>query len=317
LPAIDSKVTAFAVAVRSRLKYGDRLPANASSSTSLPTAHLTSVRIDVLATRSQQPDQQRAEQLPGELLKLPCGGGRRAAADKRRLRLLYFSDFDPAGWQMPISVARKLQAHRCREFPDLDVRVIRVALNVDQVIEFGLPDSPIKPGEKRARGWRERWGREQVEIDALAALRPELLDQIARRAVARYFDVKFEQRYTAEVQVPKKHTTWFQKLPEYKQAKALIEKQHEAAVDALSALKDAKDEALDVLSQIVESKAPALSDVVVEPKLADDEGEENIIFDSSDDFVTATMKLKALKALDSEADDDEALAEADDEEDAE
>ncbi|HYK35308.1 hypothetical protein [Alloacidobacterium sp.] len=116
------------------------------------------------------------------------GIAKRAADDGRPLRILYFSDFDPDGWQMPISVARKLQAHICREFHRLDVRLIRVALTVEQVIEFHLPDSPIKPGEKRARAWRERWGREQVEIDALAALRPDLLDQIARAAVAPYFD---------------------------------------------------------------------------------------------------------------------------------
>ncbi len=120
------------------------------------------------------------------------GVAARAASDRRPLRVLYFSDFDPSGWQMPVSVARKLQAHRHREFPDLDVRVIRVALTYEQVVAFNLPDSPIKPGEKRARQWRARWGREQVEVDALAALRPDILDQIARAAVAPYFDPTFE-----------------------------------------------------------------------------------------------------------------------------
>ena len=32
--------------------------------------------------------------------------------DGRPRVVLYFSDCDPAGWQMPISVARKLQAFR-------------------------------------------------------------------------------------------------------------------------------------------------------------------------------------------------------------
>ena len=73
----------------------------------------------------------------------------RVAADGRPLRILYFSDFDPSGWQMPVSLARKFQAHIVREFPDVDVRLIRVALTSEQVVQFSLPDSPIKQGARR------------------------------------------------------------------------------------------------------------------------------------------------------------------------
>jgi hypothetical protein len=40
----------------------------------------------------------------------------RAAADSRPFVVLYFSDFDPGGWGMPIRVARKFQAPiwRCK-----------------------------------------------------------------------------------------------------------------------------------------------------------------------------------------------------------
>src|SRR3954452_15645772 len=41
---------------------------------------------------------------------LISGIAARAAADGLPDLVLYFSDFDPAGWQMPISVSRKLQA---------------------------------------------------------------------------------------------------------------------------------------------------------------------------------------------------------------
>ncbi|HYK36873.1 hypothetical protein [Alloacidobacterium sp.] len=229
---------------------------------------------------------------------------RRAAADKRRLRLLYFSDFDPAGWQMPISVARKLQAHRCHEFPDLDVRLFKVALTVEQVIEFNLPDSPIKRAEKRARAWRERWGREQVEIDALAALRPDLLDQIARAAVAPYFDPTFDRRFAEAMAMPPDLLAWFDDQPAYQQAKASVQKAYTPALRAITKLNAAKAAAVDEMLRIVANDAPDLSDVVVKPEIGDDEP-ENSIFDSRDDFVTATMKLKALKALDSEEDDEE------------
>ncbi len=81
----------------------------------------------------------------------------RTAADGRPLRVLYYSDFDPAGWQMPVSLSRKFQAHLCREFPEVDLRLIRVGLTFEQVVEIGLPDLPIKAGEKRAKRWLAKW----------------------------------------------------------------------------------------------------------------------------------------------------------------
>ena len=50
------------------------------------------------------------------------------------------------------------------------------------------------------------------------------------------------------------------------------------------------------------AKAPELSDVVIEPEIDDELGQT--IFDSSDDFVTATRKLQNLKALSAEDEDD-------------
>ena len=35
----------------------------------------------------------------------------RAGEDDRPLRVLYFADFDPCGWQMTVSLSRKFQAH--------------------------------------------------------------------------------------------------------------------------------------------------------------------------------------------------------------
>jgi hypothetical protein len=110
------------------------------------------------------------------------------AEDGRPMVVLYFADADPAGWQMGISVARKLQAFQALHFPELDFEVRRVALTPAQVREYGLPSTPLKETERRADAWREATGTEQTEIDALAALRPHLLRQLAEDAVAPYFD---------------------------------------------------------------------------------------------------------------------------------
>ena len=116
------------------------------------------------------------------------------AEDGRPMVVFYFADADPAGWQMGVSVARKLQAFKTLEFGDLAFEVRRVALTPDQVREYGLPSTPLKETERRGDRWREAMGIEQTEIDALAALRPELLQQLARDAIGPFYDATLERR---------------------------------------------------------------------------------------------------------------------------
>jgi hypothetical protein len=110
------------------------------------------------------------------------------AEDGRPMVVMCFSDADPAGWQMPISIARKLQAFTALHFPGLVFRVYRAALTPTQVGEYGLPSTPLKETEKRGDAWRAAMGIDQTEIDALASLRPDLLRSIARAALAPFFD---------------------------------------------------------------------------------------------------------------------------------
>lgn len=138
-----------------------------------------------------------ARRVEGELI-LPTGEmsdtliygiAKRAAEDGRPLRVFYFADFDPSGFEMAINVARKLMALRDLHFPSLDIEMHRVALTAEQVAELGLPSTPLKATEKRGDKWRERWnGQEQTEIDALAALRPDALTAIAWQAINPFWD---------------------------------------------------------------------------------------------------------------------------------
>jgi hypothetical protein len=116
------------------------------------------------------------------------------AVDGRPMVVLAFADCDPSGWQMAISIGRKLQAFKALLYPDLEFQVRRVALTPEQVRLHGLPSTPLKDTEKRADKWREATGIEQTEIDALAALRPDLLRQIVEQAVAPFFDSTLSRR---------------------------------------------------------------------------------------------------------------------------
>ena len=110
------------------------------------------------------------------------------AADGRPMIVGCFCDCDPSGWQMPISIARKLQAFRALQFPDLEFQVRRVALTPEQVRQHGLPSTPLKSTERRADRWQAAMGVRQTEIDALAALQPTLLRRMARDAIKPFFD---------------------------------------------------------------------------------------------------------------------------------
>jgi hypothetical protein len=108
--------------------------------------------------------------------------------DGRPLVLFTLADCDPAGRQMSVSIGRKLQALKDLLFSNLRFEVVPVALTVEQVNELGLPSTPLKETEKRADRWREAFGVEQTEIDALATLRPDVLREIIERAFDPYFD---------------------------------------------------------------------------------------------------------------------------------
>ena len=116
------------------------------------------------------------------------------ADDGRPMVVLYFSDCDPSGWNMPIEVGRKLQAFKACLYPELEFEVHRVALTPDQVRQYGLPSTPLKETEKRGDAWRTATGVEQTEIDALASLQPDLLRQITRNAIEPFYDDTLDWR---------------------------------------------------------------------------------------------------------------------------
>jgi hypothetical protein len=120
--------------------------------------------------------------------------------DGRELIVFAFTDCDPAGYQMAVSIAHKLRAFKERDFPELRFRLYAPALTVHQVKELGLPSTPLKETERRAAGWREKHGVEQTEIDAIATLRPEVLRSIAASAIDPFYDGSLNARIRLAVQ---------------------------------------------------------------------------------------------------------------------
>jgi len=172
-------------------------------------------------------------------------------ADGRPLRLFTLCDFDPSGWHMTVIIARKLQALRDLEFPDLDFEVHRIGLVESQVRELGLPSSFLKEKENRADKWREaHGGLEQTEIDALV-LQPDVLRQMLDDALSPFHDSTLRRR------VDKTRATWTRK------ARALLDDELDS--DAVAALRERSEEALSTFSGEIESINDELADLV--PKI--------------------------------------------------
>jgi hypothetical protein len=215
------------------------------------------------------------------------------AEDRRRMVVLCFSDCDPAGWQMPISIGRKLQAFQALEFPALDFEVHRVALTPDHVRMYGLPSTPLKATERRADRWIEAMGVEQTEIDALAALNPELLREIALKAVEPFFD------YTLRERVVRARYEWIA------QAQAQLDEQIDQ--ERLERLRDEADAKLEKLRDEIDAINEALRTEIGDeydfdlPEIVVPEPELNghdyglPLIDSDWSWVEQTLSLKASK----------------------
>jgi hypothetical protein len=245
-----------------------------------------------------------AQLVRGELL-LPTGEisdtmiaemAARAAADGRPAVVLYFSDFDPSGHQMPISVARKVQALRTMRHPELQIEVHRVALTLDQVRELALPSTPLKITEKRAGKWRERLGHEQTEIDALVPLRPDELRRIALEALAPFFDFLLDQRCeTAFEEWRAEAQTRLADHPDRAEVEQNVRAAVEEVTDAVAALVRTQ---ADALARLQEGDVGIVQTMIPAPEVEIEAEPPTPLFTTDDAFVTATRKLIASKALD-------------------
>jgi hypothetical protein len=213
---------------------------------------------------------------------------RDATSDGRPLVVFTLTDCDPSGWQMLISIARKLQALQDMLFPGLRWEIVQVALTPEQVGELDLAQEPIKAGDKRAQKWKAAFGVDQTELDALTT--PEMtergiLRQMLDEAIAPYLDAGLDRR------VAQAKSKW------YRQAAAAVDEQIDAEevgrvrgeVEHLQQqLESAKDDLREACAgiELPEVKAP-------EPKIdvdrLDDERQAVIRFDT--DWVTATKIL--------------------------
>ena len=216
------------------------------------------------------------------------------AADGRPLVVFVLADCDPAGYQMAVSIGRKLQALRDLCFPELEFEVVPAALTVEQVRDLNLPTTPLKETEMRADRWREAFGVEQTEIDALATLRPRDLERIVRAAVGPYFDEDLRGRVSAA------KGQWEdaaqERLEEQIDSRVLASIRERAA-EKLEELKSAIDTINEQLRVTVDGLVFLPEAIVPDPEIDDENlGRQAPLISTAQSWVDQTRGLKARKA---------------------
>lgn len=99
--------------------------------------------------------------------------------DGREIVILHFGDHDPSGIDMTRDIRDRIQLFGA----NVDVR--RLALNMDQIEQYEPPPNPAKETDSRFEGYRQRFGDESWELDALD---PTTLAEIVEREVMTLLD---------------------------------------------------------------------------------------------------------------------------------
>ena len=212
------------------------------------------------------------------------------AEDGRHVVVLTLSDCDPSGWNMPKVIGHKLRAFKDSLYPQLSFEVRRVALIPAQVREHKLPSTPLKESEKRADKWKEATGLEQTEIDAVAALQPDLLRRILLGAIEPFYDKSLNQR------VAEAHRDWLREAQTAlvdqldPDELARIEREAEQKLAELRAEIDAINDALQI--DVDPETLPEI--VIPEPEI--DEPDGRPVTHSSWSFAEHCEQLQRAKA---------------------
>jgi hypothetical protein len=104
--------------------------------------------------------------------------------------LLVLSDFDAEGEDIPHSFARSMRD----DFVIWNVKAVKVALTYEQVQGAGLHPNRLKEKSSRAKKFRDKYGGDTYELEAVP---PADLQQHLRNAILSVMDL---DAYNAEVE---------------------------------------------------------------------------------------------------------------------
>ena len=104
--------------------------------------------------------------------------------------IIHLGDHDPSGVDMTRDIT-----DRFNDLFGIEVLVERIALNMDQIEEYGPPPNPAKMSDSRAGAYVEEHGDESWELDALE---PATLQKLITDAIERHRDEALWEEKVAE-----------------------------------------------------------------------------------------------------------------------
>lgn len=116
----------------------------------------------------------------GQRLQKYYAKGLRRGGHKQTPVILHFGDHDPSGIDMTRDIVDRLKM-----FAGFSIGVERLALNMDQVEQYGPPPNPAKTTDSRYASYIQIHGEESWELDALE---PSVLAALVREAVGKFRD---------------------------------------------------------------------------------------------------------------------------------
>lgn len=92
--------------------------------------------------------------------------------------LIYLGDHDPSGMDMSRDHISRMEMFLEQQGVGVDVR--RIAMNIDQVMQYKPPENPTKPKDSRTEGYVKKFGKKCWELDAL---KPKVIDDLIRKEI--------------------------------------------------------------------------------------------------------------------------------------
>jgi hypothetical protein len=96
--------------------------------------------------------------------------------DGRPTYVYVLTDFDPSG----VSIAEKVEEELTARAPYAEIVVERLAVDREQIVRWNLPTRPTKASDTRAAKFRQVYGTDSVELDAIP---PNELRNLVRNAI--------------------------------------------------------------------------------------------------------------------------------------
>jgi uncharacterized protein YukE len=212
-------------------------------------------------------------------------------------RILYVSDFDPAGLSMPVAAARKTEFLYRNQGKVLDIELHPVVLTHEQCVEFQLPRTPIKETERRAGKFEERWGEGATELDALESLYPGKLREIVEKEILRFYDTGLGKRLKEREQEVEEMLDDIQQdvianyKSEYNQLRQEYEQLREEIQERMDSIRQRAERLFSQVEEDLADEEPPLGREIL-PEKAEAESHPVPLFDSARSYFDQLRRYK-------------------------